>query len=176
MFCSNCGQQVRSGQKFCSSCGSVQAGEPANHNTATAQVYPFIPPPGQRHLEVGGWILAFCLGRVVLGPLLLFNHLSATPTLTDWCYRLLTAFGIVVGVLLVTRTAYALEALMAYFLIAFLLTGIILFKGMLGATGSLDDSGMPFTAGPLTGVLGTVFWFLYFRRSVRVKATYGRNL
>jgi hypothetical protein len=176
MFCSNCGQPVSTGQRFCSSCGSVQATEPASLSPATTQVYPFTAPAGQKYLDVGGWILFFCLAHVVLGPVRLFSHLSAAPTATDWFYRFLTVFGIVVGVLLVTRTAYALEALKAYFLVAFLLNGIVLFKDMLGGSGSFDDSGIPFTARPVAGVVATVIWFLYFQNSQRVKATYGRNI
>ena len=150
MFCSNCGQPVSSGQRFCSSCGSVRATEPASFRPATTQVYPFSPPAGQNYLQVGGWISFFCVSHVVLMPVrLFFSHLSAAPTLADWIYRFLVVFGMVVSVLLVTRMAYALEALKAYFLAAFLFNGVVLLSGMWGGGSSFDESGMAFTARPL---------------------------
>lgn len=82
----------------------------------------------------------------------------------------------VVSVLLVTRMAYALEALKAYFLAAFLFNGVVLLSGMWGGGSSFDESGMAFTARPLAGIVTTITWFLYFRNSLRVKATYGRNI
>jgi hypothetical protein len=113
---------------------------------------------------------------VALGPVRLFSHLSAAPTLADWFYRFLVVFGMVVSVLLVIRTAYALEALKAYFLFSFLLNGIVFLHDMWGGRGILDESSTAFTTRPLSGVVVTVTWFLYFRNSLRVKATYGRNI
>jgi len=127
-------------------------------------------------LDVGGCILFFCVAHVVLGPVRLFSHHSSAPTSTDWLYRILIFFGIVVGVLLVTRIAYALDVLKAYFLASFLLNGIVFLQAMRGAMGSLDDGSMAFMGRPLGGVAATIIWFLYFRNSLRVKATYGRNI
>jgi hypothetical protein len=154
----------------------VQAIEPATLFGAQGPAYPFTSPARQRYAEVGGWILFFCAVHVVIGPIRLWSHHSATPTATDWLYRALVVFGVVAGVLLVTRAAYALDVLKIYFLAAFLLNAIVLLQVMRGVTGAFDDGSMTIGGRPLGGVVSTTIWFLYFRTSQRVKATYGRNL
>ena len=172
MFCSKCGQPTSAGQHFCSSCGSVQATEPANFTPAATQVYPFTPPAGQNYLQVGGGILFFCVIQVVFGAVLLFNHHSGIP-MENWLSRLFTLFGIVVAILLAFRMNYALDLLKTFLFTSMLFNSIVILQHFWAPNARFGnfDTGLPFRQ-----IVIATIWFLYFRNSLRVKATYGRNI
>jgi hypothetical protein len=170
MFCSNCGQPVSTGQPFCSSCGSAQRIEQGTR--AIPNAYSFSPKGEHQLLQVGGGILFFCVIQVVFGAVLLFNHHSGTP-MENWLSRLFTLFGIVVAIFLAFRMNYALDLLKTYLFTSMLFNSIVIFQHFSAPNAGFGnlDTGLPFRQ-----IVIATIWFLYFRNSLRVKATYGRNI
>jgi hypothetical protein len=141
---------------------------------------------------IGGWLLLFILQLVVLNPgvigwrvvqeinVLRENGALASPVGlmigVDSLVRLsLAAFGVVCGALLWVRYLRAV-AMVRYFLVLFPLGHLLLvtlpFAFALPTNGRMHIAGIyMYRAG--MAVPATIFWFLYFKHSRRVKATYG---
>jgi hypothetical protein len=176
MFCANCGQQVRSGQRFCPVCGSLQISVDANFHAAQqapAGAYPFTQAAKHHELEgVFGWLRFFCFLITVVAPLSLFVPVRGLPVATEAIISVLTIFGVLVGANLWSAGRNALEMLKIYFYMTFSLKAVLLFQGLL----KVQSAGIPEVSERLISIALTLIWFLYFRNSLRVKATYGRNL
>jgi zinc ribbon protein len=178
MFCSNCGQQVRSGQRFCPVCGSLQTSVDANFRgtqQAPAGAYPFTQAVKHHELEgVFGWLRFFCFLITVVAPLGLFVPGRRLPLATEAIIAIQTIFGVLVGANLWSAGRNALEMLKVYFYLTFTLKAVFIFLSLLKVQPVYRT-----VAEAIGGVISiglTLVWFLYFRNSVRVKATYGRNL
>jgi len=123
---------------------------------------------------VGGWLLLFCVGLILLGPLLTLSQVinsGTADTLGMVLEFLRVAFGIVVGIFVWNVRPVAFTLLWFYF-------GLVGAFAVLGIIGSALDAEEG-AKGLVVSIrsLGYVFvWFLYFRRSERVRATFGRNL
>lgn len=119
---------------------------------------------------VRGWLLLFCIGTVIVGPIILLAG-GATATLENpgaWAAGfLVVASGVAAGVSVWTRRRNALRFVKVYLVFLFGL-------GILGLIGSVAGGG-PATSSA-GGLVGAVIWASYFRKSKRVKATLGANL
>jgi hypothetical protein len=177
MFCSNCGQQVRSGQKFCPVCGSLQPSANSDFHgaqQASAGTYPFAPAAKPDELEgVFGWLRFFCFLITVVAPLSLFLPGRGLPLAAEAIISVLTVFGVLVGANLWSAGRNALEMLKIYFYIGFLVKAVLLFQILL----KVQPTGMSVAevSERLISIAWTLIWFAYFHTSRRVKATYGRN-
>jgi predicted membrane channel-forming protein YqfA (hemolysin III family) len=85
----------------------------------------------------------------------------------------ITVLGVITGITLWTKSARAIPMVQVYFLT---LGGFALFDlGILLTTGGSDDDGLV-TVSYVRTVIYVIIWAIYFRRSERVRATFGRNL
>jgi hypothetical protein len=122
---------------------------------------------------IGGWLLFFCVSLTVLSPLMTLARLSnsrfAVGSLSDLA---LVAISVLTGVMLWSVNQRAFVFLWIYF--ALLSSRLVLRILELYLAGQVRDfesiSPLIFSFVPL------LIWFLYFKQSDRVQATFGRNL
>lgn len=82
------------------------------------------------------------------------------------------AFGMIVGVFVWNKRPVAFTLLWIYF-------GIVAAFAVLGLIGTVTTAEQGADRGLMLSIRSLVYgfvWFLYFRRSERVRATFGRNL
>jgi hypothetical protein len=122
---------------------------------------------------VGGWLLFFCVSLTVLAPVLVLSRGEITDfSQTSIIDLALVAFGILVGgfVWNVHRSSFVL------LWIYFGANSLLLVLAIVGYAVS-EEQGQPQEIIQLVrGLVSTVIWFLYFKKSNRVQATFGRNL
>jgi hypothetical protein len=141
---------------------------------------------------VGGWLLFWCFANVLAGslyalylPLDAYSELKQIATMFGanhvvmmfvvmlYCVLFsIEIFSIVVGVCVYLVKAYALKLLFIYFLICAAIEGCLWILLFNLDTGSQDNA---FGYLLWNGIM-LVVWFVYFKRSKRVRATFGRNL
>jgi hypothetical protein len=197
MFCARCGQQIPDACDICPLCGresTLKVDPPPAISGPAAVAAPgqiqwpdetvAINPPARRPdlRGVGGWLLIYCELLTILAPafFLLFYwfalklHPRRFSGITDLAR---VAFGMIVGIFLWARRSGALTLLNIYFLV--LAVSIVLFGLESYFYGlrlhrsfflSLQFKSLVLNMGV------TILWFAYFKRSVRVRNTYGRNL
>jgi len=185
MFCARCGEQIPDASETCPVCGreaSLQL-PPASAHASFAAAPALAPvsaasPPIRSDLQgVGGWLLFFCIGLVILGPLVVLREVtSATDSDSSGIVLELarTAFGVVLGILIWNVRQVAFTLLWIYF-------GLVVVISILGIIGStaLADEGQGNALAlmySIRSLIYAVIWFFYFRKSQRVRATFGRNL
>jgi hypothetical protein len=154
---------------------------------------------------VAGWLALWCVGAVAIGPLYFFFHLSAQIAQTSlllgmfgsmsWVGIVAVAafavqfvaviFGIATGVCVFTGKPFALRMVLIYFLLwaAVEALGCALTYSLFQAAGanSASDTAIQEAQGAavaylLRDFIVLVAWFAYFKRSRRVRDTFGRNL
>jgi len=183
VFCARCGEQIPDASEICPLCGkeaSIHIDPPAPlpavpYPRATAQTLPVVIGPS----GVGGWLLLFCVVLTILAPLPMLMRAS-----TGWRFiprylvdDLRVLYGIVVGGALWLKQPISLMLLRIYFIIA---AGVAVLAVLnLIATALRMHESLFLTRG-FTGALEYVgimlLWFAYFRKSARVRNTYGSNL
>lgn len=165
---------MRSGQRFCPSCGSVQTESSYSAQPATVGTYPPNDAATAPELQgVFGWLRFFCFLITVVAPLSLFLPGARSSLAIDIIGDVIIIFGILVGANLWSVGRNALEMLKLYLFARFLLQSVLLFHGLF----LIRSAGSPGAAlGTSVGLIITVTWFLYFRTSERVRATYGTNI
>ena len=183
MFCARCGEQIPDASETCPLCrreASIHIDPPAplptvSHPRPAALTPPVVIGPS----GVGGWLLFFCIGLTILAPLPMLMRAS-----TGW--RLLPRFlfddlrmlyGMVVGAALWLARPISLMLLRLYFIIA-AATAVLGVLNVVAMALRMHES--LFLMSGFTGALeysGTILlWFAYFRKSARVRNTYGSNL
>jgi Protein of unknown function (DUF2569) len=127
---------------------------------------------------VGGWLLFFCVSITILTPAREFNVLRLQLEAAEFhpatlAIVAITVLGIVTGITLWTKSARAIAMVQVYFLV---LGGLALFNlGVLLTAGGTDDDELLIVSHVRT-LIYVAIWAAYFRRSERVRATFGRNL
>lgn len=191
-YCGKCGALNPNENVFCAACGSsikraVQAvvsdpvgavspiPEPARVTPAPAVVSTTVDPLK----GMGGWLLLFCLGLVAVQPIALFlEAINSGDALVAGFNLLLGVLAICTGVALWRVASNALRLVKAYFVVV-LIVGILAIVGGI-VTASATPSQTPPQENFLTVgfrmLIGVAIWWYYFRKSKRVKATYGANL
>ena len=188
MFCARCGEHIPDSSVTCPLCGreaSLHVDQQAAGPAAAAAPAPekiqrpdepqtISLPARQPGLKgVDGWLLVFCILLILVNPLAVFLLAWSTGFGEESLFYLVWAiYGFVVGVMLwsVHRAIFVL--LWIYFGITLLIDGLAI-VGM--ATSEEKASGSEITL-TLRGLIYTVVWFLYFKKSDRVQATFGKNL
>jgi hypothetical protein len=192
MFCGRCGQQIPEAE-ICPLCGQeTEIRLEPRSPMASAAPSPILMPgqaPAPAHSVVsgpsgiGGWLLCFCIVITILSPLstmpriLLLLRFRRMPDPTSSLDMLRVFYGLVVGVFLWTKRPIALFLLRVYF-IAFAVILALSILAMIAASMQAHSSiflSVRFpTIGTLLGYM--MLWFAYFKKSVRVRNTYGANL
>jgi Protein of unknown function (DUF2569)/zinc-ribbon domain len=182
MFCARCGEQIPDSSAICPQCGreaslnhivapSIPAPTtPAAEQFNTPLTQSFIP---RRQQEVGGWLMFFCILLIVVVPVFVMAMAWSGDFGIEAMFNIAwAAFGVLVGAMLWNVHPRAFVLLWIYFgmtALIIVLTIVNLATAEEGATA--HDSVLVFR-----GIIYFIAWFLYFKRSERVKATFGRNL
>jgi hypothetical protein len=154
---------------------------------------------------VGGWLALWCIGAVVGGPLYFFYHLPEQIAQTSLLIGMFGSiswvgvvavsafalqfvaviFGIMTGVCVFTSKPFALRMVLIYFLfwaaVEALGCAFIYLLFQAAGANSVSDTAIQEAQGAAVGYLikdliVLVVWFVYFKRSKRVRDTFGRNL
>ena len=194
MFCLRCGLEVPAAAAFCASCG-----QPTQQPVAQASGYAPPPPPVQQASAaaygsarqdlkgVSGGLLFFCLAFTILWPLwtfsqyamynfVIFRHFTLLGSLS----LLRVALGIVVGIVLWTRSSAAILLVRIYFAVAGGLTLWGIYNWVQLVARFHNNMSFPFIQSFLFGFIPSLVFLLagiiYFATSERVQATYGSKL
>jgi len=183
VFCARCGEQIPDASETCPLCGreaSIHIDPPAplptvSHPGVTALTLPAITGPS----GVGGWLLFFCIGLTIFAPLTILMrtstgwHLLSRYLVDD----LRVLYGMVVGAALWLARPISLMLLRIYFIIA---AGVAVLSVLNVVAAALRMHESLFLMPGFTRTLEysgiIVLWFAYFRKSARVRNTYGSNL
>jgi hypothetical protein len=132
------------------------------------------PPARRPDLRgVGGWLLFFCISLTVLAPLLMFVRVSASGFALEGIVDLvLAAFGMLVGFMVWTVSPRSFVLLWIYFGI----TAALLMLGIVSTLTNTEAEPSQEVFYMFRALVSTIIWFLYFKKSDRVQATFGRNM
>lgn len=200
MFCTACGSQNPNAGVFCFNCGKTLAVLPTEpsvmHASVAAPVIGLASPssipvapvqttaieverirmehPGL--IGVGGWLLWFCIVTTVIAPIINVASILSDPTVYSVIDLALVAYMIITGVNLWRLTGRALRLTKVLLAIQFWL-GIVLFIIQIASSNTESTSGTSSsdTAGFRMLVTSIIWWF-YFKKSKRVKATFGKTI
>lgn len=179
MICVHCGASNLDVSSVCAACGLPLAATVAPQQS-TSSVSADLRAHGK--IPVRGWLLFFCLGMTVFGPLVLLVRAWQADFTTLRYYDLLVAvFSLFVGVELWAVKRRALLWLNLYFL-AVLAAGagsalVVVHAWAMNPHSLKINNFLASEAGSiLLIVLSVGVWFWYFRVSRRVRKTYGSNL
>ncbi len=181
MFCARCGEQIPDASQICPLCGreaSLQIDPPVplpttSYPRSTALTLPVVGPNG-----VGGWLLFFCLGLTIFAPLTILMRTTAgwRFSIPYLFYDVRVLYGMVVGAALWLEKPISLTLLRIYFIIAGAGAILGVLNGAATALQMHESLLLPDFTGAFWAVGIILLWFAYFRKSVRVRNTYGSNL
>ena len=176
MYCNGCGEALAFTSGHCTKCGALIAG-------ATDEVSPQFTPVGQLQYRqepcgIGGWLLFFWLGIFILKPVLELRAALNSKTPFGWIISLgIAGLCVVIGQLLFKENPKALSLLRAFFIIELIFAQLFFIHSW---TEYHRGKELWYPHSPLiegTRMTGyVVIWWLYFRFSVRVRNTFGRNI
>jgi hypothetical protein len=175
MYCTSCGQALSIDSGFCTRCGNpvAQAQAVPIETVRSSSRIACTQPRG-----LGGWLLFFWIGMVFLKPLFEFRDATTSVGAIHWVIPIgIIAVCITTGVFIYQEDPRALTMLKVFLIVEGIFALLLLVEAALayhdGERLFYRDS--PFVAGTKLG-LPTTVWWLYFRQSVRVRNTFGRNL
>jgi len=198
MFCTTCGSQNPEVGAFCFNCGkplvthgsavgtSAAAVSPApevmtapSHSPDAAAPEPaesLVDPEIQRlrseHPEwvgVGGWLGWFCIIATVISPLVILAGIASQPSVYSVFDVALGAFSVYTGVCLWKVLPRALRMTKILLIVQFCIGALLLL-------GQIVDSSAKSDPAVMRMLVGAIVWFSYFKKSKRVKATFGRTI
>ncbi|HET9365428.1 MAG TPA: DUF2569 family protein [Candidatus Angelobacter sp.] len=195
MFCARCGQQIPDASEICPLCGreatlkldpppampapAMSAATPAA-TVAPGQIQwpaePAVIGPPMRRPDlkgVGGWLLFFCISLTLFAPVLMLVRVwSGGFELEGMIDLALTAFGVLVGIMVWNVHPRAFVLLWVYFG----LMALLLVLGIAGSFVASEEQNPNEIMQLFRALISIIIWFLYFKKSDRVQATFGRNL
>lgn len=190
MFCARCGQQIPDASEICPLCGreanlkvdpppAMPAAAPAAA-AAPGQIHwpdePATVGPPMRRPDlkgVGGWLLFFCISLTFLSPLFMAIRMwgggFGAGNMIDIA---VAAFGVIVGIMVWTVNQRVFLLLWFFFGLLALLLVLALAGSFVGSQEQNPNEIIVL----FRGLIYIIVWFLYFKKSDRVQATFGRNL
>jgi hypothetical protein len=185
VFCARCGQQIPDASEICPLCGQQTTLKldpvPAPAPAELRPPYAFVTiPQNLGPSGIGGWLLLYCIGLSVLTPLIGMAELSVLLRSVNYEYVLdfiRALYGTVVGIVLLTKRPIAIFLLRIYFIVVAATLLLTLLR--LIAFALRPHNSMALGRGVTAVMVQTGFsilWFAYFRKSERVRNTYGANL
>ena len=132
------------------------------------------PPMCRPDLKgVGGWLLFFCVSRTVLSPLfMLIRVANSGGDLGNVIDLAFTGFGVLVGIMVWTVNKSSFLLLWVYFGVSAALQILAIVATLQVA----EEQGLQQRIQLFWALSFTIIWFVYFKKSDRVQATFGRNL
>lgn len=185
MFCARCGQQIPEASEVCPLCGQQTTLKldpvPAPASAELSPPYAFVTiPQNLGPSGIGGWLLLYCLGLSILTPLIGMAELSVLLRFLNYEYVvdfIRALYGTVVGIVLLTKRPIAIFLLRIYFIVT--AASLLLTLLRMIAFALRPHSSMALARG-VTAVMVqagfSILWFVYFRKSERVRNTYGANI
>jgi len=192
-FCISCGEKLSTLSASPSSLSAsiisnAAAAAPAPAPISTSgsldptSARPAISDPELRSLKgVGGWLLFFCIALLIIQPVANFFEAAGDPVALVIAF-LLSALSITTSIMLILEKPSAFAWLWSYF-------GVFAAIMVLGLTATLVGGAVTGETGPdaaeskmrevlvmIRGLGFVALWLSYFKRSKRVRATFGRNL
>jgi hypothetical protein len=130
---------------------------------------PLLPKPKQ----VGGWLMFFCILLTVIIPLFVLIMAWSGDFGMEFLFNIgWAAFGALIGFMIWSVQQRVFLLLWIYFGMTALLIALAVVNLASAEQGiPIHDSILVFRS-----TIYCVAWFLYFKRSDRVKTTFGRNL
>jgi hypothetical protein len=130
---------------------------------------PLSPKPKQ----IGGWLMFFCILLTVIIPLVVLAMAWSGDTGMEFLFNIgWAAFGALIGFMIWSVQQRVFLLLWIYFGMTALLIALAVFNlASAEERVPIRDSILVFRS-----AIYSVAWFLYFKRSARVKETFGRNL
>jgi ribosomal protein L40E len=197
--CAKCGAQNPDDYSFCSSCGTpLQSGSTIlRHTPAVAletapasvtkkeisdrAMQPVIAGDGSAELRgIGGWLLFFCVTVTLVGPLVNIAEIAQNPndSVTVALDLMLAVFKIITGVVVWRISPYALKLVKAYFIVTLVISCLSVVGSLSTNLNDVAHQSAPSNGlgAGFQGLIGVILWWSYFRKSRRVKATFGSNL
>jgi Protein of unknown function (DUF2569) len=188
LFCARCGQQIPAASETCPLCGQETTLKLEPAPSVPDVPYPFVTIPQTIQLSgVGGWLLLYCIGMAILVPLLISIQLFSWAYFLHASVRLVNKtlilamvqelYSAIVGVFLWMGRPVALLLLRIHFIIVGVSTLVSLLALVQLALNAHTKTSV--VRGFVTEIVSTgftVLWFFYFRKSQRVRNTYGANL
>ena len=192
--CKNCGGFINSTMKYCPFCSSKNEAPTEAATINEKEIVKIVKDEVQiseKYKGVGGWLLLFCIGLIVFGPLLFcssianltpstipINSLRALVRIDLFCSALLMLLGMAVGIgLIKNKTSEAVKFAKAYLIIR-----LAYALGSIPLPYLLDlpsDIAARFVASLIGNAIAIIIyfaiWYLYLSKSKRVKATYYSN-
>jgi len=186
IYCTKCGTQLERPVDQASSCGSDEAIQATPvQNIVLDQPAQYHPPsesaPQQSSLRgVGGWLLFFCVACTIIAPLKEIAQIRDLDSGNKFSILLVFLFAGIesfVGLSVWRVAQEALQYLKIFFLVRTGLAVLAILAGAITLSGSeaLGESESLFIAGFGT-IINTAIWWSYFRKSRRVRETFGTNL
>ena len=187
MFCARCGEQIPDASAFCQICGreaTLKMEPPPPLPKSAPAVYGQMNWPPEEETRslparrpelrgVGGWLLFFCISSTILSPLITIVNMSNRRFEAGSLFDLaLVAVSVLTGAMLWSVNQRAFVFLWIYFaLLSSRLALRILELYIAGQTRDVESI-VPL----IRSFIPIIIWFLYFKQSDRVQATFGRNL
>ena len=198
MFCIHCGSFLQSSAATCSVCGKANTtgimvaispgAVPAG--VAAAQMATLPPVIAQERADseverlradhpelvgVRGWLAWFCIVAAIVSPVIVLVSTLAEPSPYSLFDLALTVYSVLTGVAIWKLWPRALKLTKVLLIIQFAI-GVILVAGqILDSSTANSSSATPDVSGARVLVFSIV-WFSYFKKSRRVRATFGRNI
>ncbi len=181
MFCARCGQQIPDTPEICPLCGREAAlslplassvATQQSSTLATLNLMPAAMLLGKKK-EIGGWLMFFCILLIVVAPLfVMFMVWSAEPGPDNASYIVWAGLGVLVGIMIWNLYRHSFVWLWIYFGI----TALLLAMRIADFIFVVPNRNFHEITLIFCSAIYSLAWFLYFKRSDRVKTTFGRNL
>ncbi|RZU29071.1 hypothetical protein [Edaphobacter modestus] len=200
MYCVGCSSQNPDAGVFCFNCGkeliasptAAVAAQQATQVTSAIPMHPAVTsqspePPLDFAVDairneypnlngVGGWLLWFCFITTIVSPAIVVISSLSHPSgysLIDIC---LAIFSVFTGVNLWKAKPQALRLTKVLLAIQFCIGALLVIGELISSTSDSTSSGSTSDPGGLRMLVGSIIWFLYFKKSKRVAVVYGRNM
>jgi hypothetical protein len=181
VFCARCGREIDDASEICPQCGreatlslplSASMTTQQSSPSAVPNLMPAAIPPANRK-EIGGWLMFFCILLIVVDPLFVMLIMwSAEPGPDNASYIVWAGLGTTVGIMIWNLYRHSFVWLWIYFgMTALLLAMRIADFAFVESNQNFHEITLIFRS-----AIYSIAWFLYFKRSDRVKTTFGRNL
>jgi hypothetical protein len=188
LFCARCGEQIPTASEICPLCGRETTLKPISSTSVALQRT--IPTVGQLNAlpqpnlgaisplkpklkEVGGWLMFFCILLTVIIPLFVLLMAWSGDFGMEFLFNIgWAAFGVLTGFVIWSRQQRVFRLLWIYFGI----TAVLIALAVVNLVSTKDGVPMHDSILVFRSAIYCVAWFVYFKRSDRVKTTFGRNL
>ena len=187
-FCISCGQKLvtersPSSSSIPSSTAAAAAPAPAASSSINAAQAPPISDPELRSLKgTGGWLLFFCIALLIIQPVVNFVSAIGDPVGLVIAF-ILSGLSITTSIMLILEKRSAFAWLWWYFGVYAIVVVLAIIGTVSGGANAEEAVTFADREARLRefrdlwhGIVFLIVWVSYFKRSKRVRATFGRNL